>query len=386
MIYLDNAATTPILSEVRDCFLSNVDSFANPSSMHSFGFECRQSLETERAKIAKLLNTSPAEIIFTSGGTESNNLAIRGQKSEVRNRKTTPFSPPSDLCFPTSDLCLLTSAAEHPSVLEPIKTLPHQFVNTLPNGTVDLDHLEILLKNNEVALVSLMHVNNETGAVNPINEIYNLIKSKSNALLHVDNIQGYGKLENINADLISFCSHKIGGFKGIGGLYIKSGTKINPIMFGGGQEKGLRSGTESLPHIAAFAMASQIAFANSKSNMSKVIKLNNIMEHHLETIENTHFNSNENSSPYIINVRFDGVMGETLLHTLEQHQIYISTGSACSSHNSKPSAALASMGLSNAQIKESIRISFSPENTPEEAQTAAEMIKSEVANLRKIKK
>jgi len=370
MIYLDNAATTPILPEVRDCFLNNVDKFANPSSMHSFGFECHQELEEKRSDIANLLNCNPNEIYFTSGGTESNNVAILGSMSAMKSKGK-----------------IITSKAEHPSVLETVKnsSIAYDFVNVLPNGSIDLNHLDSLL-NNEISLVSLMHVNNETGAINPINEIYNLVKSKSNALLHVDNVQGYGKLKNFTSDLISFCSHKIGGFKGIGGLYIKSDTKIKPTIYGGGQEKGLRSGTENLPLIAGFAKASKLSFENMEYNISKVIKLNSYLREELKNISNTHFSSNLNSSPYILNVRFDSVMGETLLHSLEQHKIFISTGSACSSHNSKPSSALASMGLSNQQIKESIRISFSPQNTLAEVQTASEIIKKEVSNLRGIKK
>jgi cysteine desulfurase len=230
-----------------------------------------------------------------------------------------------------------------------------------------------------------MHINNETGAVNPIEEIHSIIKSKSNAILHVDNVQGFGKVKHIEADLISFSAHKIGGFKGIGGLYAKAGVKIRPIIFGGGQEKGFRSGTESIPLIASFAKACEIISKESFDDYCKIQGFNNAMKNELSMLECVHFNSDDSCSPYIMNLRFDNIMGETLLHSLEKYEIYIGLGSACSK-GAKPSQTLKAMGLNNKQIKESIRISFSPQNTESEVNKVCDIIKNEVENLRGIKR
>jgi len=356
LIYLDNAATTPILPEAREAFSEATELFANPSSLHSFGYKAKCEIEKHRQSFADNFRCESKEIYFTSGGTESNNLAILGALKAMRNPKK-----------------VLSFAFEHPSVLEAVK-----------NSGVKCEILSSIsqLENalsNDINLVSLMHINNETGEIYPINEIYDLVKSKSRALLHVDNVQGFGKLPNIKADLISFSAHKIGGFKGIGGLYVRDGVKIKPIIFGGGQEQGLRSGTENLPLIASFAKAAELAFS---SDISKVIELNNIVREELDGV----LISGETCSPYIINLRFDGVMGETLLHCLEQHEIYIGIGSACSSHGAKASETLKAMGLSSKQIKESIRISFSPQNTEDEVRAACEVIKNEVEILRGIKR
>ena len=370
MIYLDNAATTPILPEAREAFLEYLETFGNPSSMHSFGYKAKCEIEKHRERIANLMMCGSNEIYFTSCGTESNNLAILGCLKAFRDKDK-----------------ILTSTAEHPSVLETVKNsgFSFEFIN-VKNGIVDLNHLESLI-DDKTSLVSIMHVNNETGSINPINEIYNLIKGKSNSILHVDKVQGYGKInEKINADLISFSSHKIGGFKGIGGLYVKKGTKINPIMFGGGQESSLRSGTENLPLIASFSKVSEIAFNMINCNFSKVKELNLLTRKELKQIKNTIFNNDEFCSPYILNCRFDDCLGETLLHCLERREIYIGIGSACSSKATKPSETLKAMGLTSKQIKESIRISFSPQNTIEEVKMACEAIKEEVGIIRGIKK
>ena len=370
-IYFDNAATTAACSEAADAALAAMTNhYGNPSSLHLMGMEAENIVKSARTEIANKLGVPAECIYFTSGGTESNNTAIFGAclKTNLKGNR------------------IITTKAEHPAVLEPFKVLAGkgfdvQYINLLPSGIIDLSHLEELLTPDTV-FVSIMGINNETGCIMPVSDAATLIRKKSpNALIHSDMVQAFCKVPMADVDMASVSSHKIHGPKGIGALYIKKGVNINPLMFGGGQEKAFRSGTENVPGIAGFGAAVKKADMqkdNEHTTMLKTALINAISD-----IPDIQING-ENTSSHVLNVSFKGVRSEVFLHTLESNGIMVSSGSACSSNKPSPSHVLTAMGVDHKAIDSAIRFSFSVYNTIDEINFCAEIIKKELPILRRI--
>ena len=377
-VYLDNSATTKPYEEAVNVMCEVMSSnYANPSSLHRMGKFAEDSLNKSRETLAKSIGCSPNEFYFTSGGTESNNLAIIGYAMANKREGNR----------------IITQPTEHAAVLEPFKYLESQgfevcYVPVDSFGFPNINALKDLI-NDKTILLSFMYVNNENGAIFPIEEIASLKRGK--ASLHVDAVQGYGKLSiNVkkqNIDMLSLSSHKIHGPNGIGGLYVKNNLKINPIVFGGSQEKSLRSGTENIASASSFAKAAEIKISNLEEDAKKMEGLKQHLKEKLCCgIENVIINSPENSVCSILNVSFPGVKSEVLLHVLESKGIYVSTGSACNSKKKKYSYVLKEMNLKDNIIDSAVRFSFSSFNTIEEIDYTAEVLIKEIPLLRKIMK
>lgn len=377
-IYFDNSATTKQLNSVIRVMVHTAEKFyGNPSSLHSLGYEAEKELRRNRQIFSDLLNCDEKEIVFTSGGSESNNLALIGY-ARANPRKGNH---------------ILVTETEHPSVLECAKYLSDNGYNVeyIPvdrKGVPDLEWIRDKVKEKTV-LVSVHHVNSETGSILPIKEICKIVKGKNgNTVFHADCVQSFGKLKidtkDLSCDMLSISAHKIGGPRGIGALYVKKGIRVEPVIFGGGQEGGLRSGTENLPGIAGFAEAASIAYENLEEWFEKVREIRDYIAKELGKENKVHVISNlESSLPYILNVSFEGIKGEVLLHSLEAKGIYVSTGSACSARKNKRSHVLTAMQIPNNIIDGAIRISFSAQNTLDEAKEAVEIIKEEVSMLKR---
>lgn len=353
-VYLDNSATTKVKKEVIDTMAEVMEScYGNPSSLHRKGVEAEKIVKDARGKIGSELCVPPEEVYFTSCGSESNNLAIIGTALAMRTKGE-----------------IITTTMEHKSVSECFSYLEQcgftvRYVS--PEAVVDA-------VNQHTQLVSVMHVNNEVGTVFDIAELNRQIKQKNpSVLLHTDAVQAFGKLDfqKNMADMISISAHKIGGPKGVGAVYIKKGIKALPVIYGGGQETGLRSGTENVPGIAGFGKALELI--DKKAAYAHVQQLKDTMAGRLtETVDRLYINSPENSSPYILNVAMEGLRSEILLHSLEQKGVYVSSGSACSSNRPKPSHVLTAMGFEPKRVDSSVRISFCSDNTMEEIEYACE--------------
>lgn len=375
-VYLDNSATTRPYDEVID-YISEINKnmYGNPSSLHTKGIESEKLIKKARSSIAESLKVDPSEIIFTSGGTESNNLAIRGYL--LANKRKGKH--------------IITSKIEHPSVLEVFKFLQDNgysvdYINVDRNGTLDIEELKEKISD-ETSLVSILYVNNETGAIQPIEKISQIIKSANkNTVFHVDAVQAYGKIvinpKKLGIDMMSMSSHKIHGPKGTGALYVDKSIKIKPIIFGGGQESLLRSGTENVTGICGFGMASEIIFKDIEQNYRKVDSLKKRAIRELKAnFSDCIINSEENSLPYILNVAFPYLKAEVLLHHLEERKIYVSTGSACSSRKRIQSHVLKAMGLNTKQIDGAIRISFSSMNNEDDINELINALKEIVPKI-----
>lgn len=355
-----------------------IKSYGNPSSMHKKGFEAEQYINKAKDTIAKSIKADSGEIFFTSGGTEGNNLALIGTALAGRRRRKH----------------IITSCIEHASVYNPLSFLEDEGfeVTYLPvdsRGIVSLDVLKEALRP-ETLLVSVMAVNNEIGAVEPVEEIGKIVKSYDPEILfHTDCIQAYGKLDvrpgKWKADIITVSGHKIHGPKGTGFIYIKKGTKIRPLIYGGNQQKGMRSGTENVPGIAGLAKACQLIYQDHEDKMQKVAA---VKEHFIRRvtaeIENTIDHSGQ--APHIASISFPGVRSEVLLHALEDRGIYVSAGSACSSNKPGISGTLKGIGLPKDQLESTLRFSFSLYNTIEEADYCVDSLKELVPVLRKFKR
>lgn len=377
-IYFDNAATTPPTEEVIESVLVGMkEYYGNPSSLHKLGLNAERMLLTSREELAKTINATSDEIFFTSGGSEGNNFILKGIGKSGNNIITTKF--------------------EHPSVLNALNELREQgiIVHELSlneNGEVDLEELKSFIDKNTV-LVSIMHVNNEIGTIQPIEEIGKIIKDNSTrAKFHVDGVQSYGKIaidvKKANIDYLTVSSHKFHGPKGVGFCYIRKGLRLKPLISGGGQESGFRSGTENLPGVMGMVVASKMAHASIKESYKKVWEIKEHFIEKLNGIENIKINSplKENISPYILNVSFTGIRGEVLLHALEENGIFVSTGSACSSRGGKESHVLKALGLDYKDIDGAIRFSFSRFNTIEEVDLSNEALKKSLLFLRRVRK
>lgn len=354
-IYLDNSATTRQYDEVTD-LMGDIarNCYGNPSSLHTKGIEAERIVKTARGILAGSLGADVKEILITSGGTESNNLAIRGYLD----------------ANPRKGKHIITTKVEHPSVIEVCKHLETigfrvDYLNVDRNGSIDLEELRRKICG-ETALISIIGVNNEVGTFQPLDEIINIKDSiNPNTAVHVDFVQGFGKLAiqpgKSGIDLLSASSHKIHGPKGVGLLYVSRTVRIKPIFFGGGQESQLRSGTENVPGIAGFGLAVKMTCENTKTAAEKVTALKNTF---LDMLQGCTFNCIVNSpaedcSPYILNVSFPGVKSEVLLHHLEERNIFVSTGSACSSRKRTGSRVLTAMGLPPEAVDGAVRFSFS---------------------------
>lgn len=345
MIYLDNSATTPMCKKAYESLVSySYENFFNPSAIYGLGQKVSNDIENAKITLAKALGTTFANnIIFTGSATEANNLAIRGSYRKSFNK-------------------MIFSMGEHPSVHNTAIELKKQginveFVGLQPNGQVDYDELERKL-DDTVSFISIIHCSNETGAINDLRRISEL-KNKycPNAIFHSDGVQAFGKMkinvEYFGVDLYTVSGHKVFGPKGIGALYVKNKNILTPIIYGGGQEYNLRSGTECVANIMAFKNAVE-DFGDIKLNFNNVLSCNNAFLQQIDTVK---VNSNPTINPYVLSLSFTGVNGETLVHMMEQNDILISRGSACSSKKSG-NRVLESMGLNNEQILGSIRVSF----------------------------
>ena len=371
-IYLDNSATTRVCPEAAEKALELMTQcYGNPSSLHALGFRAEQALSQARQSVAKLLSAQPEEITFTSGGTESNNLAIFGgafARRHVGRR-------------------IVTTQIEHPSVLEPMAQLEKEgweIVRLAPDafGRISPQQIEEALTP-DTALVSIMAVNNEIGSILPVEAAARVIRrNKYRTLLHVDAVQAFGKLPLIpgktGIDLLTVSAHKIHGPKGAGALYIRKGVHIPARTFGGGQERNLRSGTEALPAWCAFGAAVK-ALPPLREEEASIRALWEDARQRLSAIPGVVLQSPLEGLPYILNFSCGGVKAETMLHFFEERGIYVSSGSACA--KGKPSHVLEAMHLPRAQALSSIRVSFSRENCPEDVVALADAVQEGMETL-----
>lgn len=373
--YLDNAATTFVFPEVKDIMVRVMEEdYGNPSSLHTKGIEAERYIRDTREIISKQLKVEPKDLIFTSGGTEANNMALFG--SAYRNKRRGNH--------------IITTQIEHPSVLQPLLQLESQGfrVTYLPvdkQGIVSMEALKEALCE-ETILVSIMMVNNEIGAVQPIEEIGRIVKNYNSSILyHVDGIQGFGKFliypKRCNIDLFSVSGHKIHGPKGIGFLYCKDRIKLQPIIFGGGQEKGMRSGTENVPAIAGLGLATKEIYEEHEKRMEILNQLKQSLIEQAETIGDVVNHSGD--APHIVSISFIGVRSEVLLHALEEKGVYVSSGSACSSNHPAVSGTLKAIGLPKIEQESTLRFSLSIFTTKEEIDFTATCLKELVPQLRR---
>lgn len=381
-VYLDNSATTKVLDSVKDIVIKTMkEDFGNPSSLHIEGIHAEQYIKESKSIIAKLLKIEEKEIIFTSGGTESNNLAIVG--TALANRREGKH--------------IITSMIEHPSVSNTMKHLEGEgfSITYLPvdkDGRVNPKELEEAICEDTI-LVSIMYVNNEIGSIQKIEELTAIAKKKNPKILfHVDAIQAFGKIKiypkRQGIDLLSVSGHKFHGPKGIGFLYIDNRVKVSPLIFGGDQQRGLRSGTENVPGIAGIGIAAKEAYENLDKKVDRLYDLKKSFAEAILKIEGTKVNGiwEKESAPHIISVSFNGIKSEVLLHALEEKGIYVSSGSACASNKSRVSPTLKGIGVSKELLDSTLRFSFSYFTTKEELDYCIEVLEEVLPTLRKYSK
>lgn len=357
-VYFDNAATTVVYPEVKELVVKLMEEdYGNPSSLHMKGITAENYIKEARNRIARHLKCQEKELVFTSGGTESNNLAIIGVALAKRR----------------AGKHIITTGIEHASVRETAEFLSKEgflisYVDVDETGRVDLEHLKSLIREDTI-LVSTMYVNNEIGTIEPIADIAKLVHDESkSALYHVDGVQAFGKLafspKKLGIDLLSISGHKIHGPKGSGALYIKDGVRIRPIIYGGGQQKAMRSGTENVPAIAGMGLAADIIYTNHNERIEKIKGLKESFIERVTKLEQVFDNSKD--APHIASISFVGVRSEVLLHALEERGIYVSSGSACSSNKQHASNVLTAIKLPKERLESTLRFSFSEFNTMEE--------------------
>lgn len=378
-VYFDNSATTKPYDEVIEAVSKGMkEYFGNPSSLHKIGMNCEKRLNEAREYFASTIKCNKEEIYFTSGGSEGNNLILKGLLKPGHH--------------------FITTAFEHHSIISTCKQLEEKgvkvtYLDVDSEGRISLEDLEEAITKDTV-LVSIMQVNNEIGVIQDIEAIGKLIKERSSrAKFHVDAVQGYGKLpidvNKSNVDFLTVASHKIHGPKGVGFIYIKKGIILNSLISGGSQEKGIRAGTENLPGIIGFEKAAQMTFEEMESRYDKVLELKKYFLERLNEVKDIRVNGEiDGFSPYILNVSFLGVRAEVLLHLLEEQNIYVATGSACTSKSSAAhgSYVIKSLGLSNKEVESAIRFSFSYENTKEEVDYTIDVLKKSLMFLRRVKR
>ena len=377
--YFDNSATTRCYPEVAEIVVKTMtEDFGNPSAMHLKGVEAEKYVREAAQTLAKILKVNEKEIIFTSGGTESNNLALFGG-ADANKR---------------SGNHIITTSVEHAAVGQPAERLEQMGyeVTIVPvdhRGVVQLEALEKALRPDTI-LVSTMYVNNEVGAVMPVEEIAKLVHEKSpKALYHADAIQAFGKYriypKKAGIDMLSVSSHKIHGPKGVGFLYINEKARIQPQILGGGQQAGMRSGTDNVPGIAGLGVAAKMVYTDFDKKIEHMYQLKERLAEGFLKLPDVRLNGMEirEGAPQILSASFLGVRSEVLLHTLEEKGIYVSAGSACSSHKRKAAGTLSAMGMEAAQRESTLRFSFSEENTFEEVDYALEVIGQVLPMLRR---
>ncbi len=378
-VYLDNSATTACFEDAAQLMHRILcEDYGNPSSLHHKGVEAEAYLRYANETFAKILKVNEKEIFFTSGGTESDNIALVG--AAMANHRTGRH--------------LITTKIEHPAVLQPMSYLENQgfevtYLSVDRQGKISLEELEQAVRSDTI-LVSVMYTNNEIGSVQPIAEAGALIKRKNpQTLFHVDAVQGFGKTRiypgKMHIDMLSASGHKIHGPKGVGLLYVRGGAKVSPIMYGGGQQRGLRSGTENLPGIAGFAKAAELVYQDLEQDVDRMYGLRAKLTDGIKTIPDVVINGCPGSegAPHIVSASFRGVRSEVLLHALEERGIYVSAGSACAAHKPQPSATLRAIGVEKELLEATIRFSLSGFTTEEEIAYTCQNLEEMVPNLRR---
>jgi len=378
MIYLDNSATTKPYSEVIDSFIKvAANYYGNPSSLHMLGSQAEKLLLQSRQKTANLLHVHPHEIVFTTGGSEGNNLAIKGAAFANRGRGRH----------------IITTTIEHPSVSEACKQL-EDFgfeVTYLPvnnEGRISLTDLKDSIRE-DTSLVSIIHVNNETGVLQPIEEIGNMLKNHPKVIFHVDHVQGIGKvpldIKKSGVDICTLSAHKFNGLKGSGILFVREGISLTPLISGGEQEMKFRSGTENVAGIVSMTKALRLTLEKSHETINKITTIKEKLLSELSGIKNITINTPENgSAPHIINFSIDGFKSEVFVHLLEEDDVFVSTTSACSSKKHMPSKTLLAMGKGQKLANSAIRISLSGNNSIEEVPKIVSSIKKSLMKLERI--
>lgn len=371
-IYLDNSATTKPFESVLSSVEETLDQlYGNPSSLHDKGFESEQLLKKSRKLIANSLGKKENTITFNSGGTEGDNNVLQCvARDRSRIGKT-----------------IITTEVEHPAILETCKYLEKEGFNIIKISVdkycnPNLDELKSHISK-DVILISTMAVNNEVGTVFPINKINEI---KGDALFHSDAVQAYGKIDinGFEGDFLTASGHKIHGPKGVGFLYKKNGVRLSPLIFGGNQESGLRSGTENVPGIVGMAKAAEMVVPKIQYNYENVKTLWVRLKQGILDIGDVVINSPDDCIPYILNASFMGTRGEVILHRLESNGIFVSTGSACSSNKNSKSHVLKAMGKTDKEIEGAIRFSLSAQNTAEEIDTVLSILEDAVIKFRKL--
>ncbi len=376
MIYLDNAASTPVHEKVIEEMLPYFrEQYGNPSSIHKHGRLANAAIQNARKRIAALINANSNEILITSGGTESNNTAIQGIASQKKGKH------------------IITSSIEHDAILEPCKSLEKQgyrisFLPVDKQGSINPEDLRKEISS-DTCLITIMYANNEVGTIQPIKEMSSIAKEK-NIAFHTDAVQAVGKIpvdvKELGVDLLSISSHKINGPKGVGALYIKKGVNISPLILGGGQESGLRSGTENVASIVGFGMACELSKKHMDANTDYLKKLTTkLISRVLHEIPATTINGNPDmKTPNNAHFTFLGVNGEDLIIKLDENKISASTGSACSVKIQKASHVLKAMGFSHEQVTGSLRLTVGITNTEQEIDETVDTLKKVVQELRAV--
>lgn len=377
MIYLDNSATTKPYEEVMDTYLKvSQNFFGNPSSLHTLGKESEALLDQARGQFANLLKVNKKEIIFTSGGTEGNNLAIKGTALQHRGRGNH----------------LITTKIEHASNMEAFSQLEAMgfevtYLDVKEDGLISLEQLEKSIREDTI-LVSVIHVNNETGTIQSIKEIGQMLKNYPKIYFHVDHVQGITKvpllLKECKIDLCTVSGHKFHGPKATGALYIREGVSLFPLLSGGVQEYKMRAGTENIPGVVAMTKALRLSTEKAELGIKQLHKLRLKLVTFLETLEGVSLNSPAIGAPHIVNFSIIGLKPEVVVQSLVKHQIYVSTKSACSSKLAEPSKVLMAMGIGKVRAESAIRVSFSFENTEAEVETFCSTLQIVLKELKEV--
>ena len=378
MMYLDNSATTQVSKEVFEEMKPYfTEEFGNPSTLYKIGRESKKALDKARQRVADAINAKPDEIIFTSGGSESDNLAIKGIAFKLAKKGKH----------------IITTNIEHPAVTRTLQFLESldfkvTYLPVYENGIIKIEDLKEAITP-ETILITVMHGNNEIGTLQPIEEIGKIAR-ENNIKFHTDAVQTFGKVEvdveKLNVDLLSISSHKINGPKGVGALYIKKGTRVVPLIHGGGQEKGIRSGTENVPGIVGFGKACELASQQLEEHYEKLSSIRDeLIDKVLAAIPETYLNGDkENRLPNLVNFRFKAIEGESLILLLDAKGYQASTGSACSSNSLEASPVLTALGLDPVDVHGSLRISLAPESDNFDVDEFVNVIAESVSRLREM--
>ncbi len=376
--YFDNSATTPVYPEVRDLEVKLMEEdYGNPSSLHLKGVKAAGYIKDARERLARLMKVQPKEIVFTSGGTESNNMALIG--GALANRR--------------AGNKIITTSVEHASVgstVDFLKDMGFEVVRIGVDSRGLIDEQQLIdAVDDDTIIVSVMYVNNEIGAVMPIQDLVKRVKEKNpSVLIHVDAIQAFGKYTiypgRMGIDMMSISSHKFHGPKGAGALYIRDRVKVKPIIYGGGQQSGMRSGTENVPGIAGMVLAAEMTYNDLDAKVEHMRQLKEHLIGELTQIEDVYSNSGD--APHIASITFKGVRSEVMLHALEERGVYVSSGSACSSNKHSVSSTLKSIGLPQEKLESTLRFSLSPENTMDQVDYAVDCCKELLPVLRRYRR